>query len=81
LFGEETVRGNGRGHCFVEVDRQSIHSLTKPGYRSVTYCITGKTKSARDHFVSWLRYRCEQQMATEVHGNTTGIISGDTSEL
>jgi hypothetical protein len=98
LFGEANVHGNWRVYCFVEVDRQSILNLTGSQWKYVdivfgaratapidytTYYISGKSKPARDRFAGWLRYRCEQQMATETHayGNNTAVVSGDTSDL
>jgi hypothetical protein len=76
LFGEAAKRGDSRAYCFVEVDGQSILNLRQT-------MVFGKTQSARDRFVSWLRYRCEQQLATEAHthDNTTEVISADTSDL
>jgi ribosomal protein L37AE/L43A len=44
-------------------------------------CILCKTQSARDHFAGWLRYRCEQQLATEAHGNRTNVMRRVTSDL
>jgi hypothetical protein len=83
LFGEATVvRGNSRVYCFVEVDGQSSLSLYI-SHDYATYYIHGKNQSVRDRFARWLRYRCEQQLATETHalGTTTKVISDDTSDL
>jgi hypothetical protein len=80
LFGEATVRGNSRVYCFVEVDGQSILSLYI-SYDYASYYIRGATQSERDRFASWLRYRCEQQLATEAYGNSMDIISGVTTDF
>jgi hypothetical protein len=82
LFGEANLRANSKVYCFVEVDWQIILSLHISNDYA-TYYIRGMTQSARDRFASWLRYRCEQQLATETHalGTTTEIISDDTSGL
>jgi hypothetical protein len=78
-----TLRGNSREYCFVEVDGQSILSLSLglTVRKFPSTLISGKTQAVRDRFASWLRYRCEQQLATEAHGNTTEVLSGATSDL
>jgi hypothetical protein len=40
-----------------------------------------KTQSARDRFASWLKYRCEQHLATEAHGHRTNVMRCVTSDL
>jgi hypothetical protein len=74
LFGEADMRGNWRVYHFIGADGQSMLRLSQYwqyvdlhlGAIANTY-ICGKTQSDRDRFASWLRYRCEQQMATEPH--------------
>jgi hypothetical protein len=89
LFGEADIRdgGNSRGYCFTDGQRLLCLSQHKDflnenedGY-SLYYIITRKNKPIRDRFASWLRYRCDQQMATEAHGNSIDVIGGVTSDL
>jgi hypothetical protein len=84
LFGEASGKASGcsssRVHCFVEVDGQSILSL-HISHKYATYYICGKNQSARDRFASWLRYQCEQQLATEAYGSSMDIISGVTTDF
>jgi hypothetical protein len=86
------MRGCWRVYRFVEVDGQNIRNVLCLAQRPhvdivnearASYYVSGATQSERDRFASWLRYRCEQQLATEAHahGNTTDVISGDTSDL
>jgi hypothetical protein len=98
LFGEADVRGDSRVYCFTAGQsflsmrqRKEVYALRFRAdkknvyYGYPTYYISGMTQSARDRFASWLRYRCEQQIATvsevHAHGNTTEVIGGDTSDL
>jgi hypothetical protein len=85
LFGEPAkkadVRGDSSLYCFVEVDGQSILCFTQRTYATnifAAYIVFGKTQSSRDRFASWLRYRCEQHLATEAHSN---ILDVDTSDI
>jgi hypothetical protein len=86
LFGEADKRGDFEACCFIEVDGQNILGLIQRKniyYDYAPYYISGKDKTTRDRFASWLRYRCGQQLATEAHthGNTTEVISRDTSDV
>jgi hypothetical protein len=87
LFGEADVRGDMKvycftdGHSFLTLDTLRNH-INKVMYKS-SYVISANNKLTLDRFTSWLRYRCEQHLDTETHahGNTTEVISGDTSDL
>jgi hypothetical protein len=88
LFGEADVRGGSNVYCFVEAEGKSVLSLIHRKFVDI-HLEAGATAqienendyATRDRFVSWLRYRCEQQLATEARGNTTDVIGGVTSDL
>jgi hypothetical protein len=81
-FSDANVRGNSRAYSFTDGRKVLGPAQRKHMDGSTSYYITsGWTKSIRHRFTSWLRYRCEQQMATEAHGNSTDVISGVTSDV
>jgi hypothetical protein len=88
LFGEADVRGGSNVYCFFEPDGKSVLSLIHRKFVDIhleagatAYIENENDYATRDRFVSWLRYRCEQQLATETRGNTTDVVGGVTSDL
>jgi hypothetical protein len=94
LFGKVDVCRNSRVYCFAAgknilslIQRKSINiflygvQFKNEDRNDTYYAISGANQNARDRFVRWLWYRCEQQLATEAHGNTTGSTCGVASDV
>jgi hypothetical protein len=81
LFGEANMRGDSRVYSFIE--GQSIYSLDfGPNWLNGNAIIfAGSSEPARERFASWLRRRCEQQIAIEENGNTMDVPSGVTIDV